>query len=239
MAKKESKAREVLSLAADFVSTFITTVIVIVAVAIVAMRLMGWNMYSVDSYSMTPAYPINSLVVVRPVEPETIQVGDVITYVFNEDGVLVTHRVTEIDRSSETFTTKGDANETADASPVLWGNVVGKVVIGVPRLGSLLRVLTSDEHRPIVLGVIVGLLVLSFGWDFVSERRKKRKAGKHEAAEDLPDTEESPQLEEVKAPADSGDDADIEYIDIDDILREFGTEDKSPGTDSGDGNDKE
>ncbi|MCD7787369.1 MAG: signal peptidase I [Firmicutes bacterium] len=139
MAKNKSKAREAVSLAADFVSTFITTIIVIAAIAIVALRLMGWNMYSVDSYSMTPTYPINSLVVVKSVEPETIQVGDVITYVLNEDGVLVTHRVTAIDKSNQAFTTKGDANESEDVSPILWGNVVGRVVIGIPGLGTILR----------------------------------------------------------------------------------------------------
>ncbi|MCD8249038.1 MAG: signal peptidase I [Lachnospiraceae bacterium] len=183
MAKEDSKVREVLSVAADFISTFITTIIVIVTVAIVIIRLMGWNMYSVDSYSMTPAYPINTLVIVKPIEPETIQVGDVVTYVLNEDGVLVTHRVTAIDRSNETFTTKGDANESEDASPVLWGNVVGKVVIGIRGLGSPLRTLTSEEHRPIVIGVIVGLLVLSFGWDIVSGQRKKRKTKKSKEEE--------------------------------------------------------
>ncbi|MCD8365872.1 MAG: signal peptidase I, partial [Clostridiales bacterium] len=219
MEKNESKIKGALSAIADFVSTFITAVIVIAAVAIVAMRLMGWNMYSVDSYSMTPAYPINSLVVIRPVEPETIQVGDVITYVFNEDGVLVTHRVTEIDRSSETFTTKGDANETADASPVLWGNVVGKVVIGVPGLGALLRTLTSEEHRPIVIGVIVGLLVLSFGWDIVSKRRKKRKAGKTGTMETAPDAEENIPPKEDDEAADDWIDEDIEFVDIDGCLR--------------------
>ncbi|MCD7785490.1 MAG: signal peptidase I [Oscillospiraceae bacterium] len=176
--KPDNEAHEggVLSTIADFVSTFITTIIVIAAVAIVAIRLMGWSMYSVDSYSMEPAYPIDSLVIVQNVEPETIQIGDVITYVLNEDGVLVTHRVTAIDRSNETFTTKGDANASADSSPALWGNVVGKVVLCIPKLGALLRVVTDEGNRPIVIGIIVVLLVISFGFDFVSKQMKKKKA---------------------------------------------------------------
>lgn len=173
--EEKSALREVWSVIADFVSTFITTIIVIAAVAVVAIQLMGWHMYSVDSYSMTPAYPIDTLVVVQNVEPGEIAVGDVITYILNEDGVLVTHRVTGIDYTNKTFTTKGDANETEDASPVLWGNVVGKVVIGIPHLGKALRVLTAEENRTIVIGVVVGLLVLSFGWDIVSGILKKRK----------------------------------------------------------------
>ncbi|MCD8056085.1 MAG: signal peptidase I [Clostridiales bacterium] len=235
MAKNKSKAREAVSLAADFVSTFITTIIVIAAIAIVALRLMGWNMYSVDSYSMTPTYPINSLVVVKPVEPETIQVGDVITYVLNMDGVLVTHRVTAIDKSNQTFTTKGDANESEDASPILWGNVVGKVVIGIPELGAILRVLTSEENRPIVIGVIAGLLVLSFGWDIVSGIRKKRKNVKSEAEETVPEAEEIIAPDSGGKAADDTFDEEIRYIDVDDIRKEKTT----PETDLGEKNDKE
>ncbi|MCD8364085.1 MAG: signal peptidase I [Lachnospiraceae bacterium] len=196
--EENSKGGEIWSVIADFVSTFVTTIIVIVAVAIVVIRVMGWNLYSVDSYSMTPAYPINSLVVVKSVEPETIQIGDVITYVLNEDGVLVTHRVTEISRSNRTFTTKGDANDSEDASPVLWDNVVGKVVLGIPGLGAPLRVLTAEDNRPVVIGVIIALLVLSFGWDIVSGQVRKRKADKKET--------------------ESSDGIELECLDLDDIL---------------------
>lgn len=176
MVKKKSKVQEALSDIADFVSTFVTTLIVIVAVAAVVIRVIGWNMFTVDSYSMTPAYPINSLIIVETVDPEEIQVGDVITFVVNEDGLLVTHRVTAIDRSNQTFTTKGDANETEDASPVLWSNVVGRVFIGIPYLGTPMRYLTAEENRPIVIGVIVGLLVISVARDIVSWLARKRKA---------------------------------------------------------------
>ena len=39
-----------------------------------------------------------------------IEVGDVITFVANEDGMLVTHRVISVDPSDKTFRTRGDAN---------------------------------------------------------------------------------------------------------------------------------
>ena len=69
---------------------------------------------------MTPTYPVNSLVIVREVEPQMIEVGDVITFVANEDGMLVTHRVISVDPSDKTFRTRGDANNVDDAEPVLW-----------------------------------------------------------------------------------------------------------------------
>ncbi|MCD8118598.1 MAG: signal peptidase I [Lachnospiraceae bacterium] len=178
MEKKKTGLKDVLSVMIDFITTFITTVVVIVAVAFVAVRLLGWEMYSVDSYSMTPAYPIDSLIIVQTVDASEIEVGDVITYVLNEEGTLVTHRVVSIDTSASTFTTKGDANESNDASPVRWENVVGKVVLGIPFLGKPLRYLTAEENRTAVIAVIVGLLAISFLWDRISAVRRKGKEKK-------------------------------------------------------------
>ncbi len=189
--EEERRSGQILSTVGNFISTFVTTLIVLVAVIFVVIRLLGWSLYSVDSYSMTPTYPINSLVIVQPVDAEAIQVGDVITFVIDEEGTMVTHRVTSISSLNRTFTTKGDANDEEDASPVLWDNVVGRVFIGIPALGGLLRILTAEENRAAVIAVIVGLLFVSIAWDVVSQCRKKREekkqprpAGKHLAPEE-------------------------------------------------------
>lgn len=169
----------------NFISSFLTAVIVIIAVLAVLARVAGWNFYSVDSYSMSPSYPMNSLIIVQNIEPENIEVGDVITYVASEDGLLVTHRVTDIDTEQQTFTTKGDANEIEDASPILWGNVIGKVFLCIPALGRPLRYLTAEENRPIVIGLILAVLLLAVGWDILGRRLKKKKGeGEENEAED-------------------------------------------------------
>ncbi|MGN0172176.1 MAG: signal peptidase I [Acutalibacteraceae bacterium] len=186
------KTKTVLKTAGNFLSSFITALVAITAILFVLIRLLGWNMFSVDSPSMSPKYPVNTLVIVQKVEPEAIKVGDVITYVLNTDGVLVTHRVVSIDSSSRTFTTKGDANNNEDA-PVLWDNVVGKVFIGIPALGKPLRFLTAEENRPVVITVIAALFAFSFLWELM-ERKKKKKKYKHEeqSGEDSSDGEPSP-----------------------------------------------
>ena len=96
-----------------------------------------------------------------------------ITYVLNEDGVLVTHRVIKINADNRTFITKGDANNTED-SPVLWDNMVGRVLLGIPALGRPVRFLTAEENRPAVISVIAVIFVFSLVWDLI-ERRKNKK----------------------------------------------------------------
>ncbi len=178
VAEEQSQANDnrILPLIIDFFTSFITAVIVITAGVFVTLWFLGWGMYSVDSYSMSPRFPVDSLILVQPVEADTIAVGDVITFVIDDEGTLVTHRVTAIDSTAKTFTTKGDANAEEDSAPVLWGNTVGKVVLCVPRLGSPLRVVTTRANRPYVIGAIVLMLGLVFAWDIVSAKRKKRIA---------------------------------------------------------------
>ncbi len=164
------KTKNILSTAGNFVSSFITAAVAITAAIFVIIKLLGWNMFSVDSPSMAPLYPVGTLVIVRDAEPEEIEAGDVITYVLNEDGVLVTHRVVKVNADNRTFITKGDANNTED-SPVLWENTVGKVVFGIPALGTPVRYITAKENRPAVIAVIAVIFVFSLAWD-IFERRK-------------------------------------------------------------------
>lgn len=171
-----SKVGRILTTAGNFAATFITALVGMVAVVFLLIKLLGWNMFAVDSSSMSPQYPVNTLVIVQTVPPEEIKNGDVITYVLNEDGVLVTHRVVAVDPQNRTFTTKGDANNSKDAAPVLWDNMVGRVLLGIPALGRPLRFLTAAENRPVVIAVIVVLFAASLIWDVVA--RKKGKPAK-------------------------------------------------------------
>ena len=174
--EEESSVRIIL----DFLSTFFVALIVMIAGILVIGQLAGFHMFNVASGSMTPTYPVNSLVIVRDVDPETIETGDVITFVMNEDGMLVTHRVVSVDPNEKTFRTKGDANNVEDAEPVIWGNVVGKVMFGIPAIGGPFAVMTAKEHRKIMIGIILGLLLLSIWWDGNKKKRKNKEGEANE-----------------------------------------------------------
>jgi len=190
MKEKDKDSYTVFQAITNFISTFLAAVAVIIAVILIIVRVMGLQAFNVETASMTPAYPVNTLVVVKNVDAAQITQGDVITYVLNEDGVLVTHRVIDVDKENQTFITKGDANNTKDPNPVLWGNMVGKVVFSLPYVGAPVQALTAEENRTKVIITIAVLGVLSFSWDMidkkVSKLRKKNDDTSETPKEELP-----------------------------------------------------
>ena len=85
-----------------------------------AVLLPGWSAHVVVSGSMAPR--INTGDVVISQDRDDYQPGQVIVF-DDADRGAVTHRLQSID--GETFTTKGDANPTADSSPVARDDVLG------------------------------------------------------------------------------------------------------------------
>lgn len=119
----------------DKVTTALVALVVVFALFLMGSRLLGYQVYNVVSGSMEPTYSVGDLLYVKTVDPTTVQVGDPITFVLNEALVVATHRVVEIDPENQHFYTKGDANETADASPVHFNNLIGIPKFRIPLLG--------------------------------------------------------------------------------------------------------
>ena len=116
----------------------------LVLIVMIGMRLSGAQFNVVQTASMTPTLPIDTLTVTRPVDPGTITVDDVIMF-SNRDGELVMHRVTEVlDHAGvRRFRTKGDANRTADTQLVHEKNVTGLLSAAVPNVGAFARSVQS------------------------------------------------------------------------------------------------
>jgi signal peptidase len=88
----------------------------------------------VFSGSMEPAIPVGGIVVIKPVDPETLKIGDIICFQLSQP-TSITHRIINI--TDEGFITKGDANEDPDTWIVKKENVIGKAVFTVPFIGYL------------------------------------------------------------------------------------------------------
>lgn len=80
------------------ITTLLVVLMLLLAVALVGVRLVGLTPFSVLSGSMEPAYHVGSLIYVKKVDPATIKVGDPITFVVNDDLLVATHRVVDIER---------------------------------------------------------------------------------------------------------------------------------------------
>ena len=146
-------------------TTIIVAIVFILAVLLVFFRLFGYEIYTVMSGSMEPTYHVGSLIYVKPTDTNTLQKGDVITFMADESTV-VTHRIDEIitemdDEGVETlkFRTKGDANGVADGKLVHYKNVLGKPSFSIPLLGYLAFYI----QRPpgIYVALVVGTLLLA------------------------------------------------------------------------------
>lgn len=92
-----------------------------ILLAVVIPRLFGATPYTILTGSMTPAIKPGSLVVVRPVDPSSLSVGDVVTVQLESgEASMVTHRIAAIQYRADgqlQFITKGDANNVVDAEP--------------------------------------------------------------------------------------------------------------------------
>ena len=112
----------------------------------------GFSAAVVVTGSMSPAIEPGDLVVCR--RSADYAVGDVIT--FRSGASLVTHRI--VGGTAEGFTTRGDANNVADADPVPRGAVVGKVVFTVPKLGIFIEKLRTPLGMTVL--VLIGFALI-------------------------------------------------------------------------------
>ena len=125
-------------------------------------RLFGVNEFNVLTGSMSPTYPIGTLVFVQPKDPNSIRPGEVVSCVMNERLDIITHRCVANNYTNKTITTRGDANN-ADDAPTLYENVVGVVIFSVPYVGGAVDYLTNDETGRIVgIGILLFILALTF-----------------------------------------------------------------------------
>lgn len=211
-------------------TTLLVVFMMLMAVLLVGVRLVGLTPFTVLSGSMEPAYHVGSLIYVKETDPAKIEVGDPITYVVNEDLLVSTHRVVEIDvfrtaqkpvldeneqpvldedgdpmyeevpleEPSYYFTTKGDANESIDGTPVYYKNVLGVPVFSLPYLGYLSSWLQTRQGMIMGISIALVIIILTFLPDLlklVDEPEKKKEEENAEAANEE-DAEESSEGED-------------------------------------------
>ena len=163
----------------NVVSSVLVGVVVLLAVALVGVRLVGLKPFVVLSGSMEPTYPVGSLIYVKSVDHKTLQAGDPITYLIS-DNTVVTHRIIEVlpdeeDPETLRFFTKGDANDVADGASVHYKNVIGKPVFSIPYLGYLSHYIQNPPGMYVAIAGGALLILLVFLPDVFADGDKKKK----------------------------------------------------------------
>lgn len=157
----------------NIVTTVLVIVVVLCAVFLMGTRLMGYKVFNVVSGSMSPTYNVGDLIYVKEIAPEAVKVGDPITFVLNEDLVVATHRVIDINYEDQHFHTKGDANETADAAPVHFKNLIGVPKFSIPKLGYVSDYIQNPPGTYVTVGIVVLLVIAVFLPDLFAKKKEK------------------------------------------------------------------
>ena len=126
--------------------------------------LAGYSGMIVLTESMQSEIPKGSLVITKTVDPQSLQIGDDITYMANQT-TSVTHRVVGITENYENtgqraFQTQGIMNREPDKQLVPAVNVVGKVVFHSEVLGTVASFI--GQYWPFLLFILAVAFVLLY-----------------------------------------------------------------------------
>lgn len=140
---------------------FLLFVLLFFSLAVVTQRIpiAGISVYTVLSGSMSPAFEAGDVVLSQKFNTSALKTGDIIS--FNDPnipGKIITHRITKVGPQN-TYTTKGDANNADDSWSVAGNNVLGKVILSIPKLGFLFA-FTKTVKGFLLLIVLPGLIII-------------------------------------------------------------------------------
>ncbi|MUK89069.1 signal peptidase I [Ornithinibacillus sp. L9] len=143
-------------------------------------EIMGYQLKTVLSGSMEPDIKTGSIIAVKPAgDMKRFKENDVITFM-EEDGKLITHRVTEVIQSGDNvmYRTKGDNNNAEDLNPVLSENVVAEYTgVTIPYLGYLVNLAQSQNGAFLLL--IPGFILIGYAgftiWQAIKELELSNK----------------------------------------------------------------
>lgn len=168
----------------NVISGIVLAVALVLMIAFAGVRVVGLTPYAVLSGSMEPQYPVGSLIYVQDKNPESVRVGDAITFSL-DSGTLVTHQVYDIDAEGRLFYTQGIANVDEsgavihDAAPVPFSQMVGAPVFCIPLLGYVNAWCTGGSGFFVIVSLAGVFMALSIVVELTSGRKR---AGNVEAA---------------------------------------------------------
>ena len=162
----------------NWISGILVGIVVLLAVALVGVRLIGLKPFVVLSGSMEPTYHVGSLIYVKSVDYRQLQAGDPITYMISQDTV-VTHRIIEVlvdeeDPDTIRYFTQGDANDVPDGSSVHYKNIIGKPVFSIPYLGYVSNYIQNPPGKYLAISAGALLIFLVFLPDIFSDADQKK-----------------------------------------------------------------
>ncbi len=176
---------KILKTTVEIARIVIISLICLLVLIFLVTKIFNMKLYVVLDSTMDPEYPLGSLIYVKDVDLNTLDVGDVITYKVTNN-VVATHRITEAvllyGENERVFATKGDMSEEADPDLVIGSEVIGVPVFTIPKIGNLILWVKYPPGSYIAIGVGVFLAVFVFFSDnliaLISREKKATKTTK-------------------------------------------------------------
>lgn len=139
----------------------------------------GSQTFSVLTNSMKPHYGPGTLLIVKPVDVNTLGTGDVITYQLESGRPhVITHRVVSVTADQEgnrLLLTKGDNNSAPDDTPVTEVQVRGKLFYAVPWAGYVANWLGNQDRT--FAGQAAAAALIAYGAaTMIREAQKRRRS---------------------------------------------------------------
>lgn len=164
----------------------------------------GIRMMIVLSGSMRTEFPEGDLIITKKPDIDKLEEGDIITYTSEELAEnqpkfkLITHKIVRVNKNDlgkiVSFTTAGTTTGAEDPDPVIPGQIVGKYVMKIPKLGYFFEFLkTTPGYICCILipflfiigyqGVNCVMLFRKYRSEQVSEMKEERMKLEEERAE--------------------------------------------------------
>lgn len=144
--------------------------------------LFGFKLYIVNSDSMAATdFNAGSLILVKEVDPSTLQEGDIITFMSQDTdsfGETITHKIRKKTTDAEGnpgFVTYGTTTDTDDETVVTYPYVLGRYRSHIPGLGTFFNFLKTTTGYFVCIFIPFMLIILYEGVKFFDLFRRYKK----------------------------------------------------------------
>lgn len=144
--------------------------------------LFGYKMYIVNSDSMAKTdFDAGDLILVKEVNPNTLKVGDIITFMSQDTesfGETVTHKIRKLTTDADGnpgFVTYGTTTDVDDQTIVTFPYILGKYESHIPGLGHFFNFLKTTPGYFVCIFIPFMLIIIYEGVKFFNLFRRYRK----------------------------------------------------------------
>lgn len=147
----------------------------------------GYTPMVVQTNSMAPEFYAGDLIFIKKCDTSKLEEGDIVTFhtIIDNQYALNTHRIESIteENSVRSYTTKGDNNDMSDTHLISDGDIVGKYIGHIPKLGKVMDFLSGSVGFMIVIVLPMLIFFIYQVYHLIMVSVNLKKAVALEAAE--------------------------------------------------------